>query len=347
MGDDGDKEKGAHEENIRIPGTKTEKAPNSPVKSPAKPVSTTAVQIGLFGIAGAGKTSVINAIQGDYTGRARPTLGFRPSAMMLGEAMKIKLFDLGGGKKIRDIWEQYYQDIHAAIFVVDASADESTQKETIEVFSTFSKHEAIVNKPMLVFSNKQDVDGAISSDDVLGLLGVQNSDSLKCFESISVTPKNTPENEEFTDPRIEKGLEWLLTFVQSQFDHLDARVKADMLKKEEEEKRKRLERERRVLRNKIASAFIDKISPEKLPEGVEGNPEDIFDKDEGCKFLLSEIGQEELSAEALECAEMCGFQRLALQMIGALNAPISKKKSPMPWPEVKSLIVSIRDELGI
>ena len=120
-----------------------------------------------------------------------------------------------------------------------------------------------------------------------------------------------------------------------------------MLKKDEEEKKKRFERERRVLKKKIASAFIDKIEADKLPEDVVGNPEDVFDKDEGCSFLLSEIGLEELSAEAKECAEMCGFQRLALQMIGALNAPISKKKIPMSWPEVKSLLVGIREELGI
>ena len=47
-------------------------------------------------------------MQADYDSKAKPTLGFRPTTMMLGETMKIKLFDLGGGKKIRDIWEQYF-----------------------------------------------------------------------------------------------------------------------------------------------------------------------------------------------------------------------------------------------
>merc|ERR1711916_122025 len=293
--DDGDQEQNVLEDDIKLLGTQTEGAIPA---SPTKPVPVTTVQIGVFGIAGSGKTSIINAIQGDYAGRAKPTLGFRPTTMMLGEAMKIKLYDLGGGKKIRDIWEQYYHDIHAVIFVIDASANDSTKEETMEVFSAFSKHEAVANKPMLVFSNKQDIDGAMKKDAVLDLLKIQSSESLKCFESTSATPCNVPENKNFSDPSIEGGLEWLLTFVQCQFDQLDARVKSDTLKKEEEEKKKRFERERRVLKNKIASAFIDKIETDKLPEGVVGNPEDIFDKDEGYSFLLSEIGQEELSAEA-------------------------------------------------
>lgn len=349
--DDGDQEQNVIEENIKALGAKSEEivpaneAPAAPI--PKKPVAVTTVQIGLFGIAGAGKTSIINAMQADYDSKAKPTLGFRPTTMMLGETMKIKLFDLGGGKKIRDIWEQYYHDLHAAIFVVDASADEAAKKETAEVFSAFSKHEAVVNKPMLLFSNKQDIDGAMTKDAVLELLGLQGSESLKCYESASVKPSSVAQDEEFVDSRIEEGLEWLLTFVQSQFDQLDARVKAGMLIKEEEEKKKRLERERRVLKKKIASAFIDKIDADKLPEGVVGNPEDVFDTEEGCTFLSSEIGQEKLCDEAVECAELCGFQRLALQMIGALNAPISKKKTPMPWPEVKSLILGIREELGI
>ena len=150
-----------------------------------------------------------------------------------------------------------------------------------------------------------------------------------------------------TDPRIESGLEWLLSTVQAQFTELDARVKAGMLAKEEEEKKKRMERERRVLKLKIASAFIDVIEPSKLPEGATGNPDDVFDKEEGVSFLVSEIGIEELPAEGIECAELSGFQRLALQMIGALNAPISKKKTPMPWSEIKSLLLGIRVELGL
>lgn len=44
---------------------------------------------------------------------------------------------------------------------------------------------------------------------------------------------------------------------------------------------------------------------------------------------------------------LLGYQRLALQMIGAFNSPISKKKLPMTWDEITSLINEIREELGL
>ena len=35
--------------------------------------------------------------------------------------LKIDVYDLGGGKNIRKIWERYYAEVHGCIFVVDAS----------------------------------------------------------------------------------------------------------------------------------------------------------------------------------------------------------------------------------
>ena len=44
---------------------------------------------------------------------------------------------------------------------------------------------------------------------------------------------------------------------------------------------------------------------------------------------------------------MVGYQRLALQIIGSLKVPISKKKEPMTWSEIHDLIIDIRNELGL
>lgn len=86
----------------------------------------------------------------------------------------------------------------------------------------------------------------------------------------SVRPDGVSPEEPFSDDRIDQGLEWLLQLVTDKFDDLDARVKKDLYQKDEEERKKRLERERRVLKNKIASAFIGLIDPALLPEGVTG-----------------------------------------------------------------------------
>ena len=70
------------------------------------------LQFGVLGLGGSGKTSFINALQGSYDmmHKVRPTIGFRPTTMMLDETLTIKFYDLGGGKKIRDIWSQVFDD---------------------------------------------------------------------------------------------------------------------------------------------------------------------------------------------------------------------------------------------
>lgn len=45
--------------------------------------------------------------------------------------------------------------------------------------------------------------------------------------------------------------------------------------------------------------------------------------------------------------DLIGYQRLAMQIIGALKSPINKKKTPMTWNEIKILIIEIRLELGL
>ena len=50
---------------------------------------------------------------------------------------------------------------------------------------------------------------------------------------------------------------------------------------------------------------------------------------------------------AIEILKLIGYQRLSIQIVGALNSPISKKKIPMTWPEIKSLVLELRKELGL
>ena len=38
---------------------------------------------------------------------------------------------------------------------------------------------------------------------------------------------------------------------------------------------------------------------------------------------------------------------MAMQIVGALYTPISKKKTPMTWEEIRNLIEGLRAELGL
>lgn len=338
---------------------------SSPPLDPPLPVKS--IQIALLGVGGAGKTSIISSLQGITGASAKPTLGFRPTTMMLDEQTKIKFYDLGGGKKIRDIWTEYYHDVHAVIYVIDATTamDSPEWVEMKHVFDSASSNLLLAGKPFLVIANKADVEGAHCHNAICEYLafptGRMNNIISCTTKGVVTSPKSTaeepavaPEGEEadsgVTDPRLEQGIEWLLTVVNSNYDVLDSRVVADTRIKAVAEAKKRLARERKVLRNKITSAFHADIKEELRPEGVEpATTEEIYDVDEGITFLADEIGltKDTIGAEAIEIAHLIGFQRLALQIVGALFAPISKKKTPMSWAEIKELVVELRGELGL
>lgn len=332
-------------EDAILPETKpVVKAPETYLKSEPK-----TIQIAILGINNSGKTSLINTLQGKYDEKIRPTIGFRPSSMMLSEDVLIRFFDLGGGKKIRDIWNQYYHDVHGIIYVVDSSLPDDEFHETIEVFNSTLNNKFLLGKPLLIFANKQDIQGAKPASYLQEILPLHESyaDHLFIAETSSLIPDEVPEA--FAgDPNIESAVEMLCKRILNQFDTLQTRVNADSQAKAAEEARKRIEREKRVLKGKIAQAFHSVLNPDIIQSlQVEPDEANIFDAEEGLNFLASEIGEEAANLQplAIKVAAMVGYQRLALQIVGALKAPISKKKVPMNWNEIFDVVSELRKEL--
>jgi ADP-ribosylation factor-like protein 13B len=332
---------------------KTNKASSSAASSGPKNI-----QILVLGNGGAGKTSFINALQGKFDTNVRPTIGFRPTNMLMGED-KVKFYDLGGSVKIRGIWPEYFHDIHGIIYLVDSSVkgNEEASLESVQLFKDTLSHSTLRDKPLLLVANKQDAPGALSADDIRELYALETllptspyhvaETSSSCLSSSADEPEVI---EQEADPRVEKSVEWLLTQIQENYSELHQRVEADSKVKQLEEQQKRLLKERKVLKNKIMAAFADQVDPTLLLEGMTAaNPEDVYTKEEGEVFLANEIGEElaSLPPIALEIAGLIGYQRLALQMVGAFKAPISKKKTPMSWEEIRALVMELRSELGL
>jgi len=310
----------------------------------AKPVLQK-VQFAVIGMDGSGKSSVMNMLQGRAEASTKPTIGFRPVTMQLGEALQVRFYDIGGGPKIREIWPQYFHDVHGVLYVVDSTDSEERAAEARAIFDTALSHEFVAKKPLLVLGTKQDVEGAAGEEALrarYGLEGLAHASLAVC--------KAVGEAEE-VDVRVEVGLEWLIKEAQDNFEALAVRVAKDSATKVKDDQKRRLARERKVLKNKISIAFLDLLSEENKPDlgDKPPNPEDQFTEEEGLNFLSSELGEEvaAMPQEALEISAMVGYQRLALQIVGSLKVPISKKKEPMSWLEIHDLIVEIREELGL
>lgn len=61
---------------------------------------------------------------------------------MESEHYKIDLYDLGGGKNIRKIWNRYYAEVHGCIFVVDAADTERMEARSSPSLRLTSDFEA-------------------------------------------------------------------------------------------------------------------------------------------------------------------------------------------------------------
>lgn len=300
-----------------------------------------------LGMTGAGKSSFIDALQGKFNDNIRPTIGFRPTSMMMG-ADKIRFYDVGGGIKIRKIWPEYYHDTHAIVYMVDSSETDPVKiGESVELFKETMEHPLLRNKPLIFMSNKKDHADS-KSEEVIKELYSTDSISSCTFAEVSCRaggPESTHAGE--VDPRLEGALEGLLKQVQEKYSILNARVEADCAHKAEQEAKRRQEKERKILRNKILCAFPDKVDKAFVTEDTPKKPEDTFSREDGETFLAAEIGVDKLPPLGVEVAAMVGYQKLALQMVGAFIHPISKKKKAMSWEECHALVLELRLELGI
>ncbi len=63
------------------------------------------------------------------------------------------MWDLGGQKKLREYWSNYFEKTHALIYVVDA-ADEDRVKEAGEERDILLNEKELKGVPVLVFANK-------------------------------------------------------------------------------------------------------------------------------------------------------------------------------------------------
>lgn len=77
-----------------------------------------------------------------------PTIGFSTVDFTFSKHA-ITLYDLGGGKRIREIWKNYFSEIYGIIYIVD-STDPERMDECRQVLSNLLEHPKIQGKPVLL-----------------------------------------------------------------------------------------------------------------------------------------------------------------------------------------------------
>ncbi|XP_038059334.1 ADP-ribosylation factor-like protein 13B isoform X2 [Patiria miniata] len=204
------------------------------------------VTLALIGLDNAGKTTTILGIQGESQEDVAPTVGFC-NVQFKFEKFDVTVFDLGGGKKIRPIWKNYYAEIHGVVFVIDAS-DEARLRECQEVLQEVLKQERIVGKRILILANKQDKEGALDEIDICDQLNLEdmvNDSKCPCRVETCSAMQGTGKK---MDKSVSVGLEWLLHGILRDWPTLSARMAREMEEQKEAEaieKKAKLERIRK------------------------------------------------------------------------------------------------------
>ncbi|CAM4421561.1 unnamed protein product [Eretmochelys imbricata] len=205
------------------------------------------VTLVMVGLDNAGKTATVKGIQGESPEDVAPTVGFSKIDLKQGR-FEVTIFDLGGGKRIRGIWKNYYAEAYGIIFVVDSS-DTERMEETKEIVTEVLRHPRISGKPILVLANKQDREGALAEADVIECLSLEKLvNEHKCLCQIEPCSAVMGYGKKI-DKSIRKGLYWLLHTIAKDFDALNERVQKDTTEQkayEEQEKRERAERVRKI-----------------------------------------------------------------------------------------------------
>ena len=112
-------------------------------------------------------------------------------------------------KKIKKaIWDKYFADSHAVIFVVDA-ADADRLPEARLAFDRLASARDLGGAPVLVLANKQDAPGAAALTDVAAALGLAGGAAAAGGAPCIVQPASAR-----TGRGLEDGLKWLVEAVK-------------------------------------------------------------------------------------------------------------------------------------
>jgi ADP-ribosylation factor-like protein 3 len=126
----------------------------------------------ILGLDNAGKTTALKKLADEETSQINPTQGFNIKTLQH-EGFKINVWDIGGQKAIRTYWENYFDNTSCLIYVVDSSDRKRMEESGVE-FHHLLGEEKLKNSTILVFANKQDLENALTAEEVAAALDLHS-----------------------------------------------------------------------------------------------------------------------------------------------------------------------------
>ncbi|XP_078389131.1 ADP-ribosylation factor-like protein 2 [Cetorhinus maximus] len=130
------------------------------------------VRLLMLGLDNAGKTTILKKFNGEDIDTISPTLGFNIKTLEH-RNFKLNIWDVGGQKSLRSYWRNYFESTDGLIWVVD-SADRLRLEDCKRELSVLLQEERLAGATLLVFANKQDLPGALTSDAIKDALDLES-----------------------------------------------------------------------------------------------------------------------------------------------------------------------------
>jgi small GTP-binding protein len=156
------------------------------------------VRIVMLGLDGAGKTTILYKLKFDEQIVTIPTIGFNVETVTH-KNLSFTIWDIGGQDKIRKLWNYYFLNTTALIYVVDSNDRERLEEAADELWRILNDDE-MIGKPVLVLANKQDLLHSISVSEMMESLRLMTCKSRPWY--IQATSAKSGEG-------IYEGMEWL------------------------------------------------------------------------------------------------------------------------------------------
>mmetsp|Transcript_9480 Transcript_9480/g.19824 ORF Transcript_9480/g.19824 Transcript_9480/m.19824 type:complete len:257 (+) Transcript_9480:106-876(+) len=249
---------------------------------------------------------------------------------------KLTFYDVGGEKKIRSIWQNYYHDVNAVIFVLDTTCSHETYETSLDIATAELNHGYIRQKPLLILCNKIDKSSYLvrSVEQIRKdfSVGIPNGSPVQ-FCEIDLHDTNADVRD-----LIEDCLKKLISAVLNDWDRLRERGEKETEEYNEKQLYVENEKKRRVFRQCLTEAF-----------GLKGEEKSgVFERESGEEFLAEELGVEgQLPLVGKDVAKLVNYHKVALMMIGGMIAPSRKKKHCWTWDEVRNFVQEMRCDVGI
>ena len=161
----------------------------------------------ILGLDNAGKTTFLESaktrLTPNYKGanlsKITTTVGMNLGKIDVG-GVRLNFWDLGGQEELQALWDKYYSECHAIIYVVD-SGDRERVEESKQAFDKMIKNENIKGIPLLVAANKQDLADCMGVREVKHLFE-NNAEELNTRELMTLATSG------LAGDGVEEGIEW-------------------------------------------------------------------------------------------------------------------------------------------